>query len=327
MQFRTTFNIRPFETKITHKSKLFSMGSCFSTMIGEKLLERKFNVLNNPFGTIFNPNSLFRLLQQALSKSKLDPHLLLEHQQRFYHYGIHSSISAKQEVQLWERIEASQTLAKEYLTHASHIFITFGTAHIYELKASGKQVTNCHKQPQSLFNKRLLGLEEMKGHFGNFFALQKNINPKAPIILTVSPVRHTKDGIPENQVSKSLLRVLAHQLEEEFEGVSYFPSYELMMDDLRDYRFYKGDMVHPTPQAEDYIWGFFKECYLDKSTVENVQIIEGIMNSLGHRPFHPESEVYQQFLQNLLQKMERMSPKFDFSKEVEEVKSKLETDF
>lgn len=327
MLFRTEFPIQPFEPKINYKSKVFSIGSCFSTMIGEKLLQSKFSTLNNPFGTIYNPVSLFHLLEKALSKSALDPSLLLQFQQIYFHYSVHSSISAYHKQELFEKIEANLSLTEAFLTHASHLFITFGTAHIYELKASGKQVANCHKQPQSLFNKRLLKLVEMKSSFKEFYTLQKKINPEAQIILTVSPVRHIREGIPENQVSKSLLRVLSHQLSEEFEDVSYFPSYEYMMDDLRDYRFYKEDMVHPTTQAEDYIWGFFQECYFDKSTIERVKLIEGILNSLAHKPFHSESQSHQQFLQNLLQKMERMNQDFDFSKEIKEVKNKLEPGF
>ncbi len=183
MQFRTTYNIPPYEPKITYESSLFSMGSCFSTMIGEKLLQRKFEVLNNPFGTIFNPVSLFALLQQSLSKTNPEPSLLLEHHKRFYHYGVHSSISANQEEQLWAKIGTGQFLTREFLSRASHVFITFGTSYIYELKASGKSVANCHKQTQSLFNKRLLKLEEMRDQFKNFHSLLHKLNPKAQMVV------------------------------------------------------------------------------------------------------------------------------------------------
>src|SRR5690606_36071284 len=144
---------------------------------------------------------------------------------------------------------------------------------------------------------------------------------------SVSPVRHTKDGIPENQLSKSLLRVLCHRLDQRHPNVSYFPSYELMMDDLRDYRFYKEDMVHPTQQAENYIWEFFKKSYMGKATLDTVRNIDGILNSLGHKPFNATGTAYRRFLQNLLQEMERMQGEFDFSKEISDVKRKLELDF
>ena len=325
MHLRTTFKVPPFEPKISHQSKMLSIGSCFSTMIGKKLLDRKFEVLNNPFGTIYNPVSLFQLLQQSFLNNQPDSSLLLEYQQRYYHYGMHSSISANTEEELWADITKYQISTREFISKASHLFITFGTAFIYETKATGKPVANCHKQPQSIFNKRLLEVAEMMESFNNFNTVIQEVNPNARVIVTVSPVRHIKDGIPENQLSKSLLRIFSHQLQEDHREVSYFPSYELMMDDLRDYRFYKEDLIHPTPLAEDYIWEVFKDCYLDKPTTEILKTIEGILGSLQHKPFHPESEAHRQFLFKLLQKMERLGTEFDFSNEIKEVKSKLGT--
>src|SRR5690606_29222041 len=224
MQLRTTFEIPSFHPKISYKSGIFTMGSCFSAMLAGKLLQRKFTVLDNPFGTVFNPVSIFDLLTQALLHQKPDPRLVLERQQRFYHYGMHSLVSAGTEKQLWEMIESHQSLTREFLSSASHIFFTFGSAFIYELKENGQLVSNCQKQPQSLFNKRLLGLEEMRDHFGYFYETLQRLNPAAQIILTVSPVRHSKDGIPENQLSKSLLRVMVHQLGEAHGQLVYFPS-------------------------------------------------------------------------------------------------------
>jgi hypothetical protein len=327
MQLRTTFKVPHFEPKITFQNSVFSMGSCFSAMIGKKLLDRKFKVLNNPFGTIYNPVSLFQLIQQSLTNSKPDPSLLLEYQQRYYHYGMHSSISANKEEALWRDIANAQFLTREFVSKAAHLFITFGTAFIYEMKSSGKTVANCHKQPRTIFNKRLLGLDKMEESFYDFHTVLQECNPDVKIIVTVSPVRHIKDGVPENQLSKSLLRVFSHHLQEKYKAVSYFPSYELMMDDLRDYRFYKEDLIHPTPLAEDYIWEVFKDCYLDKTTIESLKTIEGIIGSLQHKPFHPESDAHRQFLFKLLQKMERLSAEFDFSNEIREVKGKLGTDF
>ena len=300
------------------------MGSCFSTMLGDKLGERKFMVFNNPFGTIFNPISIFMLLSRSLQGNRLDEDMAFEFQERFFHYFLHSSISAPHPQDLWAKVEATLSATREFLSRASHIFITFGTAYIYQLKQNRKFVANCHKQPQALFDKRLLELEEMNTSFKTFYELLEKENPEAKIILTVSPVRHTKDGIPENQLSKSVLRVLCHQLAQLSPKVSYFPSYELMMDDLRDYRFYREDMVHPTPQAEDYIWEFFQKSYMDNATLHTARNIEKILNSLGHHPFHADGAAHKQFLQNLLREMERMQDEFDFSKEISEVKQKLE---
>ena len=323
MQFRTSFSIPPFEPKITHDSRLFAMGSCFSEMIGEKLAERKFKVLHNPFGTIFNPLSLFLLLEKSLSETPLEEALILEQQERFYHYQTHSKLSATSKEQLMELLLHQQQAAKKVLSEASHIFITFGTAFIYDLQQSEIPVANCHKQPNSLFRKRLLHPDEMLEGFRSFQTLLNQVNPEANIIVTVSPVRHTKDGIPENQLSKSMLRVFCHQLQENFRQVVYFPSYELMMDDLRDYRFYKEDMIHPTSQAENYIWDQFQACFMEAKTLETSKTILEIKNALNHQPFHAKSPAHQRFLQNLLLKMERLVPEIDFSKEISEVKSRL----
>lgn len=323
MEFRTSFSIPSFEPKIQPGSKLFSMGSCFSTMIGNKLEERKFNVLNNPFGTIFNPLSLFQLLQRSLLDQQPDESLVLEHDQRYYHYTTHSDLTGGQKNQLLVKLIKKQSISRQFLAEASHIFITLGTAYVYELASTGQVIANCHKQPQRLFRKRLLNLEEMMISFKGFYRLLQDINPTANIILTVSPVRHLKDGVPENQLSKSLLRVLVHQILEEGPRLSYFPSYELMMDDLRDYRYYKDDMIHPTPFAENYIWELFKQAHFDHGTLEKVTKIDNILNDLNHRPFHAQSLSHQQFLHKLLQKMERMGPSFDFSKEINAVQNQL----
>lgn len=327
MQFRTSFDILPFRSKIAHNSSLFVMGSCFSEMIGDKLAERKFCVLRNPFGTIFNPHALFLLLETSLSETPLEEALITAHQGRFYHYQAHSKLSASSKEQLVELISHQQQVAKRELGEASHLFVTFGTAHVYELVGSGQVVANCHKQPRELFQKRLLQLSEMMDSFRNFYKVLQAINPSAEIIVTVSPVRHIKDGIPENQLSKSLLRVLCHEMSQECQQVNYFPSYELMMDDLRDYRYYKDDMIHPTSFAENYIWEQFKKGYFDDEALNTIKKIDAILNDLQHKPFHTESASHQQFLQKLLTKMEQMGPTFDFSKEISVVTHQLNSHY
>lgn len=299
------------------------MGSCFSTMIGDKLEERKFKVLNNPFGTVFNPISLFELLHGSLLLQPIDESLVVTNDQRYYHYNTHSALSFGQRNKLLVKLSARQAASHDFLRKASHIFLTFGTAHAYELISNGQIVANCHKQPKNLFKKRLLGLDEMMNGFRGFQKVIENVNPTAEIIVTVSPVRHIKDGIPENQLSKSLLRVLCHEMAEECPRVSYFPSYELMMDDLRDYRYYKDDMIHPTAFAENYIWELFKSACFDQETLRSMDKIDSIIRDLQHRPFHPHSQSHHQFLHKLLQKMEQMGPAFDFSKEINVISDQL----
>lgn len=299
------------------------MGSCFSSMIGRKLEERKFKVLNNPFGTIFNPVSLLELLHRSLLLQPVEESLLVAHDQWYYHYSTHSDLSASEKDRLITIISERQSLTHQALRSASHIFLTLGTAYAYELISGSQIVANCHRQPKEQFKKRLLDLDEMMVGFKGFYNALKLLNPTAELIVTVSPVRHIKDGIPENQLSKSLLRVLCDRMTEECPRVSYFPSYELMMDDLRDYRYYKDDMIHPTAFAENYIWELFKTTYLSKEAFEAVKKTDAILNDLQHKPFHPESASHQQFLQKLLHKMEQMDPIFDFSKEISVVTQQL----
>ena len=323
MDFRTTFPIPSFHRKINISDKLLSMGSCFSTMIGSKLLERKFKVLNNPFGTIFNPVSLFELLHRSLLLQPVEESLIVAHDQRYYHYTTHSDLSSGEKDQLLAMIQDKQLLTQESLLGASHIFLTFGSAYAYALVSDAQVVANCHRQPKNQFNKRLLDLDEMMDSFKGFYNALKVLNPTAEIIVTVSPVRHIKEGIPENQLSKSLLRVFCHKMAEVCPCVSYFPSYELIMDDLRDYRYYKDDLIHPTAFAENYIWELFKTTYLHAEALEVVRKTDAILNDLQHKPFHPGSVSHQQFLHMLVHKMEQMGPAFDFSKEINDVNDQL----
>lgn len=325
MDFRTTFTIPSASNKIAHDTGIVSIGSCFSTMIGSRLEKRKFKVLNNPFGTIFNPISIFKLLQQAITLLPFEEALVVERDHHFFHYDTHSDLNHPQAEGLMKRLAEQQVLCKEYLSAASHIIITLGTAYVYQMSTTGEIVANCHKQPQRLFDKKLLNLDEMKAAFWDFYRPFRALNPSAEIILTVSPVRHLKDGIPENQLSKSLLRVFVHQMQQEVPHVHYFPSYELMMDDLRDYRYYKEDMIHPTPFAEQYIWKLFSNTYFDRETIHIIRKIESILADLQHKPFHAESKAHQQFLLKLLQKMEQMGPSFDFSKERDAINRQLTT--
>ena len=308
---------------ITHQSKILSMGSCFAQVIGQKMLDNKLDVLVNPFGTIFHPKILSQLLTHALFQDPLDELGILEREGLYFHYSAHSDLVGKSKEdlnQIWkEKIEETH----RYLSSGSHLILTFGTAWIYEHETFGS-VANCHKQPQRIFEKRLSNLEELISDLDVTLGNLSRVFPSLKIILTVSPVRHTKDGIPENQLSKSLLRVLCHELEKRFPNVAYFPAYEILMDELRDYRFYKSDLIHPSEEAENYIWEKWKKSFFSEKTQEKVKEIEMINLGLAHRPLNPESESHRKFLQNLLTKLERMNKEFDFSKEIKSIKTELE---
>ncbi|WP_051315236.1 GSCFA domain-containing protein [Algoriphagus terrigena] len=322
MRWSIDFPISESRFPISHQSTILSMGSCFAQTIGQKMRDTKFDILVNPFGTIFHPLNLADLLAQSLDLLPMDESGILERDDCFFHYHSHSDISGKTGAELRENFRKQQRSAHEYLKSGSHLILTLGTSWIYELGEFGR-VANCHKQPQKSFEKRLSPIEEMEEGLSKVLKEIQIQNPQLKIILTVSPVRHIKDGIPENHLSKSMLRVLCANLERRMDVVSYFPAYEIMMDELRDYRFYKSDLIHPTEEAENYVWEKWQRSIFAKATQEKVTEIEKIRMDLAHRPFNPESPSHRKFLQNLLAKLERLDGEFDFSKEIEQVKIQI----
>lgn len=324
MQWFTPISIPESPFPISQQSKILSMGSCFAQTIGQKLLDHKFDCLVNPFGTIFNPYSLVKLLEAALFQDQFDEAEILERDGLYFHYSTHSDLVAESKDSLIQKLLAQRNLCADYLAHGTHLILTLGTAWVYELVESGETVANCHKQPAAKFTKRLLPLEEMTKKLWLLFDNFSRINPNLKIILTVSPVRHIKDGISENQLSKSLLRVLCHELEKRSSRITYFPAYEILIDELRDYRFYAKDLIHPSEEAENYIWEKWQASNFTTETQQKITQIQKINQELAHRPLNPKSEAHGKFLNNLLQKLERLNGEFDFSNEIKEVKSQLD---
>ncbi|MFD2200730.1 GSCFA domain-containing protein [Shivajiella indica] len=323
MHWTISFDIPEGGSKINYKSSVFSIGSCFSTTMGEKLAERKFTILNNPFGTLFNPLSIAQVMEDSILEMPVNTDLVLVRDSLYLHFGMHSDIVAYSQDSLERLIQKKQRLTKQLLEKASHILITFGTAWVYEYGNAGQVVANCHKQPAGLFEKRLLHQEEILKAYSSFFKILSQFNKKAKVLITVSPVRHIKDGISENQLSKSILRLAAHELSETYGFVDYFPSYEIMMDELRDYRFYKEDMIHPSAQAEEYIWERFKQTWIDPKCFTLIQEFEAIKRDLNHRPFNPDSPAHIKFLDGLQKKLDRYSKDFDFSKEIDALRKQV----
>jgi len=323
MEFRTNFSISPQLPKVTYNHPVIAMGSCFSSMLGRQLELGKMGVLSNPFGVVFNPVTVCELITFSIQEKELPEEGFLASNEYYYHYLTHSSLHARTMAELKQRLRTIQKEVRAILSQASHIFFTWGSSYVYEKHPEGLLVANCHKQPGSQFIKRLLTLDEMKSAFSKSYAEIIRLQPTIQLILTVSPVRHTKDGIPENQLSKSLLRILCHELAESHPQVSYFPSYEWMLDDLRDYRFYKSDLIHATEFAEEYIWQEFQKVYFDKITQTLWGRIKRIQTSLSHKPLQPESMSYQTFLRNLLYEMEELMSLVDFSSEIEKVSRQL----
>jgi hypothetical protein len=321
--FRTELYIAPAQPKLTLQSRVLTTGSCFAEVMGDKLASYKVAGLVNPFGTIFNPVSLFKLLNAALQPEPEFSGELLERDGLWYAYDLHSSFAAPSREILIANIGAQLLQTQAFLKNTDLLILTLGTAVGYIHKASNTLVANCHKVPQQQFEKKLISTGNITEAFAQLYQNLQGIKPNITILLTVSPVRHLKETLELNSVSKSVLRVACHELTERFAGVQYFPAYELMLDDLRDYRFYKADMLHPTEVAEDYIWQKFSEAYFDQNFLDFAAQWDKVRQSLAHHPFQPESAAHQKFLQKLLTQLQNLNQQIDCSSEIQFVKNKL----
>jgi hypothetical protein len=321
--FRTELNSKPSLVKMAHKDAVFTIGSCFSDNMAQKLELNKFRILGNPFGTVYNPLSIFKLLDYAIESKTPDLESYVENDGLFANYDFHSSFSSLDKKNLESNISNQISLAATFIKETNWLIITFGTAYVYERQDTGNVVANCHKIPSSQFTKRLLTQKQILEGFQKLWASISKVLPKINIILTVSPVRHIKDTLELNSVSKATLRLSCHTLAQQYDQVSYFPSYEIMMDDLRDYRFYKSDMIHPSDEAENYIWNKFSSCWFDQSTLTFIEEWTQLRTAINHKPFNPESEKHQAFIKQTIDKIKKLDPTIDFNKELEILNNQL----
>ena len=286
MEFRTKINIAKSEINITHNDGIMLLGSCFTENIGHYLAKMCFPVSMNPFGIIYNPISIFNVVQCIYNHKTYTKADLLCHQELYFSLDHHGKFSGTVPEKVLEIINESVSTSAIKLENSNILIITLGSAFVYEYKKQQKIVANCHKLPGSEFNKRLLSVEEIKIAFYNI----KNIVKEKKIIFTVSPVRHWRDGAVENLRSKSILIESIHQLVEENKNCYYFPAYEIMMDELRDYRFYSDDMLHPNETAIKYIWHRFSETFFNEETIAIHQFIEKGIALFSHRIKHDETK-------------------------------------
>lgn len=322
--FTTPVHIPPVDAKIPLSSRILSIGSCFAQVIGNRLKASKFNTFINPFGTLYNPASLFRLIHESVNTHMPTEETYLVNQGIHFNYKFHSDFAASKREELEAQIEQAMTSTHRFLETADWLIITLGTASTYELADSGLIVSNCHKVPAKTFQKRMLEVEEIAHRFDQMFMAMEAYNPSVKYILTVSPVRHTRDTLVQNSVSKATLRVAAELIKKKHEDkVYYFPSYEIMMDELRDYRFYKADMIHPSEVAEAYIWNKFVDTYLDQEAVAFLQEWEPLTRSLHHQAFHPASDAHQRFLKKTIVRLQQLSNKVDVSQEIKHLEQQL----
>ena len=304
MNFRTNIQLKAERNQIDYSSTLLLIGSCFSENISKKLAYHKFQTHSNPFGILFNPIAIENFITNAINKTAYTERDIFQLNERWHCFGAHSDLSETDKNDLLNNLNEAITNTNHHLSESSHIIITLGTAWMYRFIETDTIVGNCHKVPQKKFLKELLIVDEIVSSLENICILIKDLNPSANILFTVSPVRHLKDGFVENAQSKAHLISAIHQVINEKNQLFYFPSYEIMMDDLRDYRFYASDMVHPNQTAIDYIWEQFKQVWIAENTHLIMKEVETIQKGLAHKPFNPSSEQYQAFLKNLQQKIE-----------------------
>ncbi|MFL0299154.1 GSCFA domain-containing protein [Aquirufa novilacunae] len=277
MQLTTTFPIPAAPVLMNHRSKVLTMGSCFSASMGARLSLLPLEVKTQPFGTLFHPFAITRALSGSVSEE------VYEQNGYFLHPDYHSVFTATTADELLDDVRSVGAEVSNFIADTDFLLLTWGTSFSYFDKYLNESVANCHKMPADRFEKRLSSVDEI---VENFSSLLSTLPSTTHVVLTVSPVRHTKDGMLENQVSKSTLRLAADIVSKRFENVHYFPAFEIMLDELRDYRFYEADLIHPNEQAQAYIWERFKAPYFDTELLSISKKWDSIYRTLGHRP-HP----------------------------------------
>lgn len=313
MNFTTPIPIQKSNFPIHYDSKIVLLGSCFAQNMAEKFEYFKFQNTVNPFGIIFNTVSIEKLVYRAVHKIEFTENDVFFHNELWHCFEVHSECSDFSKDELLSKLNAILHQFRIQLKEATHIVITYGTSWVYRNVTSNQIVANCHKVPQNQFTKELLSVEVTQTSIQNTVKLIQDLNTNCHFIFTISPVRHSKDGFVENQRSKSNLIVALHDFlntEHRKPNTEYFPSYEIMMDELRDYRFYAEDMLHPSQSAVDYIWIKFFENFVAETEFGLMNQICEIQRALKHKPFNPYSENHQKFLANLNQKIDTLAQQY-----------------
>jgi len=302
--FRTEIDLQKYDFSITHNHIIFTIGSCFSDNIGDYLEKYKFNVCKNPFGVLYNPASILNTLKLAAENRKITKEDLISNQDEYHSFYHHSDFSSHNLETVLLNINNLNREIFKLLPKLDVVIITYGTSIVYEYKENLKVVSNCHKIPASKFNKFMLSLKDIDGYIKETIELLRSFNKNIKIVFTISPVRHWKDGAIDNNVSKSKLIVGIN--DNLGENIYYFPAYEIVMDDLRDYRFYKKDLYHPNELAVEYIWEKFKVAFFNEETLALNNQIEYILNALNHKPRNPNSPKHLQFIESINYKINEL---------------------
>lgn len=325
--FTTPVDIPTPAFRFSYDDCILMLGSCFADNIGERLRENKFCVTVNPFGTLYNPASIAEAIQLLFRREELTEADLFYHEGLYHSFAHHSRYSRPQVVDCLEEMNRDLRVASDDLYKTTRLIVTFGTAYVYRLKKTGKVVANCHKLPEQEFLRERLTVEQITTEWRAILQQLWEYCPGIKVLFTVSPIRHNRDGAHENQLSKSTLLLATDMICREFpEQTGYFPAYEIMMDELRDYRYYAEDMIHPSALAVKYIWQRFTEAMMSGNTRQVYEEWKVLKQAIDHRPLHPENEKYQLFVQQTLQKIEQFQskyPNFDCSEGENELRSRL----
>lgn len=296
--------------KIDYDSQILVLGSCFATHMAERLLGVKFKVTQNPYGVLFHPKAILKSLQLSCGLSSEKQKIY--DGERWHSFSAHSKLSASSEHDLNANLARANTSLQQGLKNASHIIITLGTAWYYQLKSTGKFVSNCHKFPTKDFSKHLSSTAETKHNITELISTIRAVNSSVQLIFTISPVKHLKDGLIDNNRSKSVLNAALHEVLDDanLSNVIYFPSFELVNDQLRDYRFYKEDLAHPNATAVSIVWEAFKMACINPAIFTDMQRILKIQKALAHRPFDVESESHKKFKFELSSKIAKLQTRY-----------------
>ncbi len=311
MEFRTLHQFAPIDKAIGYEDKILSIGSCFAENMGKKLLAHKMKCLANPNGILFNPISILNALKTYLSPGRFEPNNAVFKHQGLYHSWLHhGSFNTTDKVALLEKINSNNNSAHQQLCSANYLIITWGSAFVYEHIESNTLVANCHKIPASHFKKRLLSVSEIVNAYQDFLKELYAVNPSIKIIWSISPVKYIKDGLNQNNLSKSTLFLALQELLQSHSNSYYFPAFELVQDELRDYRFYAKDMAHPSEQALSYVWEKFEAHCLDKSEQKIRERISQILLDQQHKILHPDDPAYLKFKAQLEEKILQFKKEF-----------------
>ncbi len=315
MKLNTPILPEPFSEQLSLQDKSLFVGSCFTEHIGKKMKNLGFRTFVNPFGILYNPFSILHALRFIVKNKAIKETALVFHNELWHSCFHHGKYSNTDKSACLKACNNDIHSAHEFLKTAEFLVITLGSAWYYVHRETGNIMGNCHKMPSQVFEKKLSEIEEMKSQFEEVFSEIQKLNPQIKILFTVSPVRHWNDGYRENQISKSILHLLVHRLQQGNPRILYFPAYEILMDELRDYRFYDTDMLHPNALAIEIIWEHLQQALFSSETLSEIKKIEAFRQMYFHRPLHPQTELFrkhQQKVEQLLAELKQEKPYLDF---------------